>query len=109
MDSVQSRKIKIRYGEKCMNIYVTNNTLKKSVLKDYFPDGGTLTYQIDGETYLLDTDAQSIYVNANVDIYDFNVPKDVPVSQLNGKKRKRFHDILETLYSEKNQILLKRR
>lgn len=75
MDSVQSRKIKIRYGEKCMNIYVTNNTLKKSVLKDYFPDGGTLTYQIDGETYLLDTDAQSIYVNANVDIYDFNVPK----------------------------------
>lgn len=75
MDSVQSRKIKIRYGEKCMNIYVTNNTLKKSVLKDYFPDGGTLTYQIDGETYLLDTDAQSIYVNANVDIYDINVPK----------------------------------
>ncbi|XP_071629705.1 uncharacterized protein [Temnothorax longispinosus] len=109
MDSVQSRKIKIRYGEKCMNMNVTNNTLKKSVLKDYFPDGGTLTYQIDGETYLLDTDAQSIYVNANVNIYDFNVPKDVPVSQLNGKKRKRFHDILETLYSDKKSDYVKKK
>lgn len=60
-----------------MNVFVTNNTLKKIVLKDYFPEGGTLTYQIDGETYLLDTDAQFIYINANVEVYDFNVPQGI--------------------------------
>lgn len=34
-----------------MNVFVTDNALKKTVLKVYFPEDGTLTYQIDGELF----------------------------------------------------------
>ena len=55
--SVVSKKIKILHGEESVNIYVNNQTLQKSVLKEYFPEGSTLTYECDGEKYLLHTDA----------------------------------------------------
>ena len=54
--------------EKTVNVFIKNNTLKKSVLKEYFPEGGNLTYKISDETYLLDADEMFIYTNPSIDV-----------------------------------------
>ena len=59
------------------NVIVKNGALKKDTLKEYFPEGGTLTYKMNNETYILDTDSENIYINPDVNIYDLNIRKGI--------------------------------
>ena len=72
-----TQRIKIRFGNETKNVIVKNGLLRKSMLKEYFPDGGTLTYTLNNETYLLDTDNENIYINSDVDVYDLNIRKGI--------------------------------
>ena len=69
----RTKRIKIINGDESVNIFITNNVLKKAVLREYFPEGIFLRYEIEGEKYLLDTSADSIFINT--DTYNLTVPK----------------------------------
>ena len=94
-------KITIKYNNDSKHVIVKGGVLKKAVLQEYYTHNGTLTYEIGGETYLLDTDGENIYINPEIDIYQFNDRDEcLPAG---GKKRKRFQDMLDDLY-QKNDL-----
>ena len=70
---MSSRTIKICFEGEKKNIIVQNDMLKKSTLMDNFPAGGKLTYKINDEIYIPQTDEENIILDANVNTYDLNV------------------------------------
>ena len=72
-----SKVIRIKFLDETANVIVKNGALKKDTLKEYFPEGGTLTYKMNNETYILDTDSENIYINPDVNIYDLNIRKGI--------------------------------
>ena len=73
MSTRSSRTIKIIYDGQKKNIIVENEVLKKSTLVDNFPEGGKLTYKINNEIYVSQTDGNNIILNPDVDHYDLHI------------------------------------
>ena len=69
------RKIKIMFQGRPCNYFVNGSTLKKQIIRENFPDGGRLTYKLDGEEedYLLDCDIDNYILVPNTNIYKYEV------------------------------------
>lgn len=75
--SPSKRKIKITDENESVNIMTTNNTLKKSTLIDYFPNGGVLHFETDDEPVFLETDEESFHLIPGIDSYILSTRKGV--------------------------------
>lgn len=67
--SVIMRTIKITWGNDVKLLRVEENFLRKSTLKDNFPQGGHLCYKIKGNEYVLETDENKIFLDTSVNDY----------------------------------------
>ncbi|XP_023247152.1 probable serine/threonine-protein kinase DDB_G0281745 [Copidosoma floridanum] len=91
-------------GEPPVFLMITDDKLKKSLIKEYFPSAGNLTYKVGAETYLLQTDAEHNVLEPLIDTYYLSI-RTGTVPHLNDQQLMRFNEILQKINANPNPDL----